>query len=420
LVGNDTIGVEVISVMRVLTVGLALVLAACSTDMPEISVGEVEFSGVAWSGEVSLYGTADGRAVLTWHEPVGEERFALRVAVRSGEGWSEPGTIVESDRFFVNWADFPSLVEFSNGDWIVHWLEKVPGGTYAYHVKLARSSDGGVTWGESFSPHRDDSPTEHGFVSMVSVPGGEVALVWLDGRQMQVEDPEGHGGLDRGDMSIRATTVGLDGTLGPDVLLDPRTCECCQTALVRTDRGLVAAYRDRSEVEVRNISVVRYEDGSWTEPSYVADDAWTYPGCPVNGPQLSASGETVAVAWFTAPEQQAKTYVAFSRDAGTTFGAPIQIDDGDPLGRVDIELLPDGSALVVWLERTGVAAEVRARLIRPDGSTGESRMIAESSESRASGFPRTTRLGDTVIVAWTLTGEDGGVRVASVSVTGDR
>ncbi|HXV85745.1 MAG TPA: sialidase family protein, partial [Gemmatimonadales bacterium] len=299
---------------------------------------------------------------------------------------------------------------------VVHWLQKSAPGTYAYHVKLAISRDQGATWSAPITPHRDLSPTEHGFVSMVPWENG-AGLIWLDGRAMGGDQhsggapPAGGHATPRGAMTIRFTTVALDGTLGDDVLLDDRTCECCQTALARTSNGLVAAYRDRSEAEIRNIAITRLVDGRWTQPVPVADDKWHYPGCPVNGPQLSAAGDTVAIAWFTAPDQQPKTYAAFSTDAGATWTAPIRVDDGKPMGRVDIELLADGSALVSWLEATE-SAEVRARRVRRDGQVDPSWLVAQTSEARASGFPRMARAGNEIVFAWTETGDNGGVRVA--------
>ncbi len=216
---------------------------------------------------------------------------------------------------------------------------------------------------------------------------------------------------------MRATTRRAAGALGADELLDRRACECCQTALASTARGLVAAYRDRSEAEVRDIAVVRLVDGRWSEPTHVAVDNWVFPGCPVNGPQLSADGLRLVIAWFTAAEQIPAVYVAFSEDAGESFGTPLRIDDGDALGRVDVELLADGSALVTWLERTPKAAEVRARRVRMDGELGggDAWLVAQTSEARSSGFPRMVRSGDEIVFAWTLPGDDGGVRVAAAA-----
>ena len=400
----------------------ALVFAAgalaCEAPAPGLVVGDIELAAPPASGEANLFATSDGRVILTWLERSGSEKFALRFAVRDGKEWSPPSTIVESDRFFVNWADFPSLVELPDGTWIVHWLEKVATSTYAYHVKLAISRDQGATWSEPIVPHRDDSPLEHGFVSMV--PWGDgAALVWLDGREMTSADGRAGEGeeLDSGEMGVRATTISAAGALGADELLDRRACECCQTALASTARGLVAAYRDRSEAEVRDIAVVRLVDGRWSEPTHVAVDNWVFPGCPVNGPQLSADGLRLVIAWFTAAEQIPAVYVAFSEDAGESFGTPVRIDDGDALGRVDVELLADGSALVTWLERTPKAAEVRARRVRMDGELGlgDAWRVAQTSEARSSGFPRMVRSGDEIVFAWTLPGDDGGVRVAAAA-----
>lgn len=368
-------------------------------------VANLEFQGPPGSGEAHLASGPGGEAILTWLAPVSGRRHALHVAVRRNGVWSAPQTILESDSFFVNWADFPSLVALPSGRWVVHWLARVPGGTYAYHVRTAASADQGRTWSQALVPHRDASPREHGFVSMAAEDDSTVGLIWLDGRDMTA--PE------QGEMSLRFTRFTAGGRLGPDERLDGRTCECCQTALVRTARGLVAAYRDRSAVGIRDIAVLRHVGRVWTAPAVMAGDGWDYPGCPVNGPQLAASGDTVAIAWFTAPGGRARVFAAWSFDAGASWGAPLQIDDGRPLGRVDIEVLGDGSAMVAWLETVGDAAEVRLRRVRADGRTEAAFRVAETAQARSSGFPRMVRAGNEVLVAWTSA---DGVRVASFPV----
>jgi hypothetical protein len=49
--------------------------------------------------------------------------------------------------------------------------------------------------------------------------------------------------------------IGLDETLGKEALLDGRVCECCQTSSASTPDGMAVVYRDRSEKEVRDISI---------------------------------------------------------------------------------------------------------------------------------------------------------------------
>lgn len=51
---------------------------------------------------------------------------------------------------------------------------------------------------------------------------------------------------------------------------------------------------------------------------------------------LSARGRRVAAAWFTAKDNQPRTFAAFSSDAGETWGEPIRLDENSALGHVDI------------------------------------------------------------------------------------
>jgi hypothetical protein len=390
-------------VRAALTAVLAL---ACAPGERVAAPPAIEFSGVPGSAAPNLARAADGTAVLTWLEPVAGRRHALRVARRADGRWSAPRTIAESDSFFVNWADFPSLVALGDGAWIAHWLARVPGGVYAYHVRLAVSRDQGVTWSAPLVVHADASTQEHGFVALVPWDDTTAAAVWLDGREMRLADAAAEA---EGDMTLRFRTVTSSGTLGPEALLDARTCECCQTALARTATGLVAAYRDRSPEEIRDIHVVRYAGGQWTAPAPVARDGWHYPGCPVNGPALAAAGDTVAIAWYTAAGDAPRVFAAFSTDGGASWGAPQRVDEGRPLGRVDIELAGDG-ALVSWIESGQGQAEVRARRVPRRGGPERSWRVAESADARSSGFPRLLRVGNEVLFAWT--GPDG-IRVAA-------
>ena len=412
--------------------GTAALLGACAAGEADraLVAGPVEFERAAPSGEPNLARTRDGRAALTWIESdENGEGSALRIAIRQGDAWSAPRTVRSSDRLFVNWADFPSAVEMEDGTLAVHWLEKVADAPYAYHVMMSLSGDGGIEWTEPARVHDDTTPTEHGFVSMVPWNGG-AAVAWLDGRAMaEPSVPKGAvggaaaGSEDGGDdesgpaagaMSVRFRTVAPDGELGPEVVLDDRTCECCQTAMVRSGDELVAAYRDRSASEVRDISVVRGAGERWSRPASLSDDGWTIPGCPVNGPQLSAAGESVAAAWYTGAGGEPQVYAAFSTDGGASFDSRIRVDEGLPLGRVDIEWLGDGSAAVFWLEASGETPRVLARRVFPDGLAGEPVLISETSSERSSGFPRAVRIAGEVLVAWTRDGDDGGVRVRSL------
>ena len=98
------------------------------------------------------------------------------------------------------------------------------------------------------------------------------------------------------------------------------------------------------------------------------DDNWKIDACPINGPALSARGRQVAAAWFAAPNDNGRAYVAFSQDAGKTWSQAIRLDEEASLGRVDIEMLDDGSAIASWVEFANGKSQFKVRhlhVIRP-------------------------------------------------------
>jgi hypothetical protein len=371
------------------------------------------------AGEPHLHAGVDGTLLLSWQEPGDEGGHRLRFATLRDGGWSEPGTIAAGTGWFVNWADFPSIVRLPDGSLAAHWLVRSGPGTYAYDVLVARSFDGGATWSEPVTPHRDGTQTEHGFVSLFPWSGEALGAVWLDGRNFAGHG-QGHGHGDEGDagpdMTLRFAALSAGGGLDAEEVLDGRVCDCCQTGVALTEAGPLIVYRGRSAGEVRDILRVRHVAGRWSAPAPVHDDGWEIAACPVNGPAVAAAGSTVAVAWFTAARDTSRVRVAFSRDAGETFQPPVTVDDGAPIGRVAVVLLPDGAVAVSWLEATPGGAELRVRRVAGDGGRGPARVVSPATAARAGGFPRMALSGDRLVLAWTEPGEPRQLRLATLGL----
>lgn len=383
-----------------------------------LNVREGESPSGEDSREPELFASADGRVILSWVEQTGGKRHALRFATREGAGWSAARTAAEGDNWFVNWADFPSVVALADGSMAAHWLVKSGKDTYAYDVNIARSKDNGQTWGTPVVPHTDGTKTEHGFVSLLPLPDGRLGAVWVDGRATE----NVKGGHDEESplpvgMQLRYAAIDAEGRLSDEAVLDGHICECCQTSAAMTAEGIIAVYRDRSEREVRDIHFVRRQAEGWSAPRPVHADKWELNGCPVNGPSVVAEGRRVALAWFTGEGDAPRVQVAFSHDSGATFGSAVRVDDGEALGRVDIVMLADGSALVCWMAGGAQGGANKVRRVSPDGTLGAVAVIAQTDVSRSSGFPRMARLGDTVHFAWTQFGKPSRVRTATADVS---
>ncbi|HLL84575.1 MAG TPA: redoxin domain-containing protein, partial [Longimicrobium sp.] len=344
----------------------------------------------------------------------GPELHRLRVSRLEDESWSAPATITESDGLVLNWADFPAVARGRGGTLVAHWAERTGGGSYAYDVVLGHSNDGGKSWRRVGTPHDDRTATEHGFVSLIG-DGPGVRAFWLDGREMAGEGHDGaHGG---GAMTLRTGMAGAAPDLGE--LLDPRVCDCCGTSAAMTSEGPVVVYRNRDENEVRDIFILRSIKGVWSQPRPVHADGWRVPGCPVNGPSVVARGKRVAVAWYTYAADRPSVRVAFSEDAGETFGAPIEVDGPRggrvPLGRVHLVLEEDGTALVSWMASEREDASVLLRRVSPRRRLGSPVLITSTRAERGSGFPRLASSGARLFVAFTEPGTPTRVRVARFS-----
>lgn len=369
------------------------------------------------SREPELSPADNGRIILSWVERVGEKRYTLRLSLRDQNGWSEPHTVAQGENWFVNWADFPSTIVLRDGSLAAHWLVKSGKSTYAYDVNIARSNDGGKTWSQPIVPHRDKTQTEHGFVSLIPLSDGRLGAVWLDGRNMKdTKETDEHAPAQES-MTLRYAAIDRDGNLSEEAEIDNRVCECCQTSAAVTSAGPIAVYRDRSQSEVRDIYIVRQVNGAWSAPQPIYADNWQINGCPVNGPSVAADGRRVVVAWFTSVGNTPRVKVAFSEDAGASFGKAIQVDDGENVGRVDALLLADGSALVCWLSGNIEGGAIKVRRVQADGTVAPSAVIAKTDISRSSGFPRMVRFGDEVQFAWTEFGKPSHVRTATADVS---
>jgi hypothetical protein len=391
-----------------------LIVAGCGSESSSgapIRPAQIENPAAAQSGEPNLSVAPDGSVLMSWLEPVAGEGYRMRFSRLRGEVWGEPRTVVTDRDLLINWADFPSVVQLPDDRLVAHYLQRETGnpGAPEYGVRIVQSSDDGATWSAPVVPHRVEAPSEYGFVSIFPTDSDAAGIVWLDGRNFAPAFGRTN------EMALRFTTLAANGELGDEVLLDPRVCDCCQTSAAMTNSGPVIAYRDRSADEIRDISVVRHVGREWSDPVSVHEDGWRIAACPVNGPSATAAGDFLAIGWFTAAAGEPAVHLAMSSDAGNTFEPPLRIDEGDPVGRVAVAVLPDRSVLVAWLERSGpLDAAVRFRRVDPAGHLSSTGTVGSMRSRAGSGFPRIAAGADQVVFAWTEPGEDGGVRTAVV------
>ncbi|MCP1726065.1 hypothetical protein J2T60_000030 [Natronospira proteinivora] len=390
---------------------IGLMLSACGGEEPGLRHQPVSVPSESESFAPRLSVQGD-QLYLSWLAVTDSGEHALRFARYEDNDWSSVRTVAQGKDWFANWADTPGVRPV--GAWLfAHWLVRSGPGTYDYDIHAAWSNDEGESWGEPFILHRDGVQAEHGFLSSVVLPDGDLAVTWLDGRHM-AGSMTGEAGHDHhehhehnGPMTLRWQRLVPGQPVkhqDPSQELDDRVCDCCMTASVLDEQGPLVFYRDRSESEVRDIAWQRpwLEDSESAEQSpdggAVADDDWEIAACPVNGPAAARSGDSVGVAWFTAAQEQPR--VLFTHGRANEFADARRLDEGRALGRTTLSDWPEGGWLAVWMERLDDDTALRARLLDETGKQAV-QTLASIPGSRQSGFPVSVKQGDSVFLAWT-------------------
>ena len=364
-----------------------------------------------------------GGVMLAWTERQ-DTAAAVRFSRLSGAAFGAVRTVVERAPLFVNWADFASALPLGGDTVAAHWLRRAGDGKFAYGVQVAVSADDGVTWTPARWLHDDSAGVEHGFVTLWREPDGAVGSAWLDARGRAGDSGDGHDSHTSTDtlagapaMTVRSRRLRRDASVEAEALVDPRSCDCCQTTATPVADGMLLAWRDRSPTEIRDIVVARRTASGWSTPTRVHADEWETKACPVNGPSLASRGDSVVIAWFTQARDTAKVQVAFSADGGRTFGPAHRIDDGDPLGRVAVVIDDAGRAVVSWHERVSPdTADLRVRRVTPAGARSVGRTVTRLAATRRAGVSRMVRDGATVVFAWTVAGDHPTVALARASL----
>lgn len=332
---------------------------------------------------------SDGSALLSWVEPAKDDTYTLRYAARHGSAWSEPHTIASGRNIWRHPAEIPGLISLSDGTLLAHWVEKgsAKDTSDAEYVFVASSHDG-IHWTAPAMAHHDHAAVQHGLVSMVASGPHEASVLWL--WALKGED---------GPVTLMRTVVDAEGKEIKEEALDTDVCSCCPTSTVKTSKGILVAYRDHTSKDIRDVAVLRFENGRWSASKIIYADNWEINACPVNAASAAAKDDRVAIAWYTEANDKPKVQLVFSSDAGATFTKPIVLNTGDTLGYASTVLNADGGATVSWIEEGEKTASLMVRSVSPAGVAGPVLRVVEASRTSL-GYPRLSRSGNETWVAW--------------------
>ena len=303
-------------------------------------------------------------------------------------------------------------------DVFVSWISKRDATT----IRLARSVDGGRTFGASRAVSTPGAAGSRGWHAMTLDPRGNADLVWLDHRNMagaaheaRQADPSSHGMRDGAAMaqlsSLYIARV-TGNTVEPERRVTAGVCYCCKTAIAAApDGAIVAAWRHVYPGNIRDIAFARAPDGrTFAAPVRVSADHWELDGCPEDGPSLAvdASARTHIV-WPTLvkegkdAELAKALFYASSRD-GWTFTARQPIPTEGTPRHPQLAIAPDGSPVVTWDEIANGVRRVAFAGARLD-ARGAVRFVREVVTGREPAvYPVVAATRQGLLIAWTSGG----------------
>jgi hypothetical protein len=300
----------------------------------------------------------------------------------------------------------------------------------ATEIKVARSTDGGRTFGQPSTLQSAGAAGDRGWPALALDRQARIHAIWLDHRGLAAAvtghaDHKSGGPRDGVAMAQRSGLYYASRSTKPqqERQLAAGVCYCCKTALAAGPGGAVyAAWRHVYPGNMRDMAfaVSRDSGRTFSPPVRVSEDAWAVNGCPDDGPAIAVDNSGVVhLAWATvingsAPE--GAIVYASTRD-GRRFTPRVRVPTlGSPKpSHPQIAVDRRGRIFVAWDEnvdgkRVAAMRELRIAAGR-DAAFGNVVMLSPDGTST---YPAIAATDKALVAVWATGGEQSRVEARIV------
>lgn len=370
---------------------------------PSLAVA-LAFDDAVAAGRLWQIRVQQGRLLASYSDDLGAS-FSAPVAINAepeailADGENRPKLVIRQGVLYVSWTR--ALAKPMTGD-----------------IRFSVSRDGGRSFSTPLTINDDPAIISHRFDALVADGGGQVALAWLDKRDLQAAQQAGR--AYRGAAIYVAESHDGGQSFAANRKLADHSCECCRVALALDVDGVpVALWRhvflDEAGNQQRDFAMARF-DAAPPAVMRASQDGWQLDGCPHHGADLAIDerGRRHLV-WFTgAPGKAGLWYRHGDGDdlqAARPFGAASR-----QAARATVRTLGQ-RVVVAWQEYDGQRLQLR---LMQSSDRGEhwSEPRTQASSSAAADYPQLLLGRGRIWLAWHTAAE--GLRlfdIAPVEIT---
>lgn len=296
----------------------------------DLSVEWLQLPDIAQGHSPRLDTTQDG-LLLSWVVSDIDESALFYSRFEHGR-WSPPDRVARGEGWLINRVDYAEVVSLSDDVMLAFWLEFTSLRDLDYRFDTKISRDAGKTWLHAGRPVLPEGG-QHGFLS-ASLAGDDITIYWIG-------TTDGNGRLYRAHLDAA-------GNWSRRELVDDLVCSCCHTNVSSRD---TLVYRDRTTAEIRDIAAITDARSNSTRVIVHADN-WEIAGCPTNAPTIAEREKRLAIAWFTAADDEARTRLAIGRGNTPADLELVDLDLRHSRGFTGLSWLDDESLLLSAVSAT--------------------------------------------------------------------
>lgn len=316
----------------------------------------------------------------------------------NGRSWSVPTPVnAVPEAISADGENRPKLAVLKNGNIVVTWSHPLPK-RFTGLVKVARSEDGGNSFGPPMVVHRDLQEIAHSFDTLL-VADDRVYITWIDKRDGEAAKAQGKSY--RGSAIYAAVSTDGGRSFAPEVRVADHSCECCRIAATTDiDGAPLLFWRHVFEPNQRDHALAKLNpDGTAVSVTRATFDRWQIDACPHHGPALAVANDgTRHAVWFNRKDDD--SHVFYGRLRKDSNGARVEGQQkvgGARAAHADIAVSGQRVA-IAWKEFDGEKTRLRAQ-VSSDGGLSFLPLELTSAEG-ASDQPRLLKRGELLHVFW--------------------